>query len=81
MAPLIPGVRAGLRVATNEPPIVSIRGRVGALIAAEAGALVRCESGEPFPVAIEAPSRCLLVAADESTLETLHEALAAAGID
>ena len=81
LAPLLSGVRAGLRVATNEPPNVSIRGRVGALIAAEAGALVRCESGGLFPTAIDSPTRCLLVAADEATLEVLQAALAAAGIE
>jgi fructose-1,6-bisphosphatase/inositol monophosphatase family enzyme len=79
VAALIPGVRAGLRVATNAPPNVSIRGRIGAMISAEAGALVRCETGAPFPSDIDAPARALLVASDAEALDSLQEALAAAG--
>jgi hypothetical protein len=58
---------------------VSIRGRIGALVAAEAGALVRDEHGRPFPREIEAPARALLVAAGARELSALEEALAAAG--
>jgi len=80
VAPLIPGVRAGVRVATNEPPNVSIRGRIGAMISAEAGAVLCSESGAPFPKSLEAPARALLVAADQNDLEPLLEAVAVAGI-
>jgi fructose-1,6-bisphosphatase/inositol monophosphatase family enzyme len=80
VAPLIPGVRAGLRVAAEDSAGVSIRGRIGALIAAEAGALVCRESGDPFPRDIGAPARALLVAANESDLRALQDALSAAGL-
>jgi fructose-1,6-bisphosphatase/inositol monophosphatase family enzyme len=80
VAALIPGVCAGLRVATNDPPDVSIRGRVGAMISAEAGALVRCETGAPFPRDIDAPAKALLVASDPKDLSALQDALAVAGV-
>jgi hypothetical protein len=76
VAPLIPGVRAGLRLALTGS--VSIRGRIGALVATEAGARVACESGEPFPRALDAPARALLVAADEDDLAALLRAVALA---
>jgi hypothetical protein len=80
VAALIPGVCAGLRVATNDPPNVSIRGRIGAMISAEAGAEVRCETGALFPRDIDATARALLVASDPEDLVALQEALAAAGV-
>jgi len=80
VATLIPGVCAGLRVATNDPPNVSIRGRIGAMISAEAGALVCCETGAPFPRDIDAPARALLVAVDREDLGVLEEAVAEAGV-
>ena len=80
VAPLIPGVRAGLRVATNDPPNVSIRGRIGAMISAEAGAQLFCEMGKPFPRDIDARARALLVVSDPDDLSALQEALAVAGV-
>jgi fructose-1,6-bisphosphatase/inositol monophosphatase family enzyme len=80
VAPLIPGVCAGLRVATNDPPNVSIRGRIGAMISAEAGAQVRRETGAPFPLDIDEPARALIVAASSEHVEALRDALGAAGI-
>jgi hypothetical protein len=80
VAALIPGVCAGLRVATNDPPNVSIRGRIGAMISAESGALVRCETGDPFPRDIDAPARALLVAADPEDLGALLDAVNEAGV-
>jgi hypothetical protein len=80
VAALIPGVCAGLRVATNDPPNVSIRGRIGAMISAEAGAEVLCETGAPLPRDIDANARALLVASDPDDLAALQEALAAAGV-
>ncbi len=77
VAPLIPGVRAGLRLVLGEAPQLSTRGRIGALIAAEAGALVRIEGGEPLPSQIRAPARALLVACDERDMGLLEKALAA----
>ena len=79
VAPLVPGVRAGLRLDRRHKSI-SHRGRIGALIAAEAGALVRCESGKEFPLELDAPARALLVAARGDDMDALEEALAAAGI-
>lgn len=78
VAPLLPEVCAGLRWMRSDPGNVSIRGRIGALISSEAGALVACETGEPFPRDIESPQRAMLVARDETVLGHLREALASA---
>jgi fructose-1,6-bisphosphatase/inositol monophosphatase family enzyme len=80
VAPLVPGGCAGLRIAREPGPGLSIRGRIGALIAAEAGALVRGEDGESFPQELEAPARALLVAAGPAELSALEAALSAAGL-
>ncbi len=80
VAPLVPGACAGLRVALGTEPDLSIRGRIGAMIAAEAGALVRAGDGTAFPLDIEAPARALLVAASSVELAALEAALAAAGL-
>jgi fructose-1,6-bisphosphatase/inositol monophosphatase family enzyme len=80
VAPLIPGVCAGLRIATNRPANVSIRGRIGALIVREAGATLLCETGAPFPSDIETPARVLIVGSDPADLEALLEAVAAANL-
>ena len=77
VAPLIPGVRAGLRLA-GPPGGISIRGRVGLLISSEAGALMENERGEPFSARIEEPARALLLAAGEEDMDHLRYALAAA---
>jgi len=74
VAPLIPGVCAGLRLARENPEGVSIRGRIGALIAEEAGACVAGATG-PFPSDIRAPAPALLVAASEQILDHLRDAL------
>ena len=76
IAPLMPGVCAGLRVVRTNPEGVSVRGRIGALIAAEAGALVMGVAGE-FPSQIREPAPALLVASAEEHLEVLKDALAA----
>jgi fructose-1,6-bisphosphatase/inositol monophosphatase family enzyme len=75
VAPLVPGVVAGLRVAGGNPADVSIRGRIGALIAEEAGALVYTEGGARFPRDIGTRARALIVASSERELEALDEAL------
>jgi fructose-1,6-bisphosphatase/inositol monophosphatase family enzyme len=76
VAPLIPGVRAGLRVAQRGKP-VSWQGRIGALIARAAGACVEDERGEPFPERVDAPARALLVTASDADRDLLrHAALA-----
>lgn len=74
VAPLIPGVRAGLRLARHNPEGVSIRGRIGALIAREAGLTVRGVSGA-FPTSIREPADTLLVACDAKDLNDLASAL------
>jgi len=76
VAPLIPGVRAGLRLARHNPEGVSVRGRIGAMIASEAGLLVRGLSGV-FPTSIREPAAALLVASTSDDLENLEFALAA----
>ena len=78
VAPLVPGVRAGLRWVRGKGVGVSIRGRIGALIAEEAGALVRCETGERFPRRLDEPAAALLVAASDEDLRVLQDAFAAA---
>ena len=74
VAPLIPGVCAGLRLARENAEGVSIRGRIGALISAEAGALVTGATG-PFPAEIRAPAPALLIATNENILAHLQDAL------
>ena len=76
VAPLIPGVRAGLRFVRGGS--VSIRGRIGALIAREAGARVCAADGSPFPEDIREPADTLLVAGSDEDLAVLVAAAAAA---
>lgn len=76
VAPLVKGVCAGLRWA-NTSLGISIRGRVGVLIAREGGALVRATNGSEFPEDMQTPSATLLVASDPRQLDDLDEALAA----
>ena len=77
VAPMIPGVCAGLRVPTNDPPNVSVRGRVGVLIAREAGAIAVREDGTEFPDDIEEPAQALLVAGNRDHLAVLEAAVEA----
>jgi fructose-1,6-bisphosphatase/inositol monophosphatase family enzyme len=74
VAPLMPGVCAGLRLVRENAEGVSIRGRIGALISAEAGALVTGANG-PSPSEIRAPAPALLIATNENTLAHLQDAL------
>jgi len=74
VAPLIPGVCAGLRLVRENPEGVSIRGRIGALISAEAGALVMGATA-PFTTDIRTPAPALLIAKNENTLAHLRDAL------
>jgi Inositol monophosphatase family len=76
VAPLIPGVQAGLRVARGAAGI-SVRGRIGALIAACAGATLENEGGAPFPDSLSEPARALLVSADPRDRLALRQAAAA----
>jgi fructose-1,6-bisphosphatase/inositol monophosphatase family enzyme len=79
VAPLIKGVTAGVRYADGELGI-SVRGRVGTLISAEAGACVRGGDGEAFPLDLVTPACSLVVASAEDQVEVLVEAFAAAGL-
>ncbi|MCP4038044.1 MAG: hypothetical protein GY733_13980 [bacterium] len=76
VAPLIRGVCAGLRH-SNASAGISVRGRVGTLIAREGGAIVCCPGGVAFPEDMETPAKNLLLATDASHLEALEEALTA----
>lgn len=73
LAPLVPGVRGGLRV--SKYATISSRGRIGALIAREGGALVETGAGEPFPDSLDAPATSLVVAADRETAAAIQRAL------
>ena len=75
VAPLVPGVRGGLRVAKQGT--ISTRGRIGLLVAAEAGAIVETADGAPFPVSIDEPAATLVVASDPEIAKALRSALAA----
>jgi fructose-1,6-bisphosphatase/inositol monophosphatase family enzyme len=79
VAPLIPGVRAGLRHACGDFGI-SIRGRIGARIAVEAGARVLGPDADDFPLDVSTPTRSLRVAATEPDLKLLRDALAVADL-
>ena len=75
VAPLVPGVRGGLRVA--KLGTISTRGRIGLLVAAEAGARIEPGNGEPFPVSIDEAAATLVVASDAEIAWELRSALAA----
>ena len=75
VAPLVPGVRGGLRVAKQGT--ISTRGRIGLLVAAEAGAIVETAEGAPFPLSIDEPAATLVVASDPEIAKALRNALAA----
>jgi fructose-1,6-bisphosphatase/inositol monophosphatase family enzyme len=74
VAPLVPGVCAGLRWMPENPEGVSIRGRVGTLISAEAGAQIMGATG-PFPAEIRTPAPALLIATNAAIMTHLQDAL------
>jgi hypothetical protein len=76
VAPLIPGVQAGLRLARAREG-VSVRCRIGALIAVCAGAHVEDEHGAPFPDTLSGAARALLVSSNERDRRALRQAAAA----
>ncbi len=55
---------------------VSVRGKIGVLIAAEAGALVCREAGAPFPTSLEARVELLVTAANAEVRDHLLQASA-----
>jgi hypothetical protein len=73
IAPLLPGVCGGLRIAKYDT--ISTRGRIGLLIAAEAGAHVTTREGTPFPLEIDAPATSLIVADCPETAAEIRAAL------
>lgn len=77
VAPLVPGVCAGLRLGVAASG-VSRRGRVGVLVAREAGLLVRGAGDASFPEDMDEAAPVLRVAATEDDLAALGEALARA---
>ena len=72
LAPLVPGVRGGLRL--SKYATISARGRIGAFIAREAGAQVETVAGEPFPDSLDAPATSLVVAADRDVAAAIRAA-------
>jgi fructose-1,6-bisphosphatase/inositol monophosphatase family enzyme len=79
VAPLVPGVRGGLRIARSDT--ISVRGRIGLLIAREAGAMVETAEGAPFPDTLDDRATSLVVAADRETADALTSALRARDAD
>lgn len=79
VAPLIEGCRAGLRWSQSDGIGISVRGRIGVLIAVEAGALARAEGDVAFPLDQTTRATTLRVATREEDLVPLNEALRAAG--
>jgi len=77
VAPLVPGVRGGVRVAKPSQPSISTRGRIGLLIAAEAGAVIETASGAPFPDALDEPASALVVASGADIAAALRAAIEA----
>jgi len=74
VAPLVPGVRGGLRV--SKYGTISTRGRIGLLVCQEAGAIVETAAGVPFPVSIDEPAETLVVASDPAIAAAIWQALA-----
>lgn len=75
VAPLLKGFCGGLRLAKDS---ISIRGRIGLLIAREAGALVTSETGDPFPDDLDTVARGLALAAEPADLAAFQAALSKA---
>lgn len=73
LAPLVPGVRGGLRL--SKYATISGRGRIGAFIARQAGARVETVEGEPFPDSLDAPATSLVVAADGDVAAAIRTAV------
>jgi hypothetical protein len=69
-------VLGGVRLARAATRTISTRGRIGLLVAREAGAVVETAAGEPFPDSLDAPASSLVVAADTAAAARLREALA-----
>jgi fructose-1,6-bisphosphatase/inositol monophosphatase family enzyme len=79
VAPLVTGVQAGVRYA-SAPQGISIRGRIGVLIAREAGVLVSASGGQAFPEDSDSPAPILLLSSDAAKLAAIEGALAEADL-
>ncbi|MDG2334675.1 MAG: inositol monophosphatase family protein [Myxococcota bacterium] len=80
VAPLIQGVRAGLRLADRSNATgISIRGRVGLVIAREAGVSILGDRGQAFPVNLDEPHWALTLAADENDQSMLQRIIGSDG--
>jgi fructose-1,6-bisphosphatase/inositol monophosphatase family enzyme len=74
VAPLLPGIRAGLRIASGTRSI-SVRGRIGVMLAREAGAVALRGTGSAFPDDLHAEAPRLIVAgANDAIVDDLLEA-------
>ena len=74
VAPLLPGVRAGLRFVSPESEAgLSVRGRVGLMIAREAGASIQGDRGEVFPDDLDTAHWTVSLAADPGDQQLLRE--------
>ena len=69
VATLLPGVGGSLRWCPDKG--VSIRGKVGVMIATEAGALVCREGGAPFPASLGERADLLLTATNPEIRDCL----------
>lgn len=81
VAPLVPGVVAGLRFARAEgaaAPSISVRGRVGLLVSREAGAFVGNADASAFPDDLQTPAPSLLVAHDAEIARAISDAVRSA---
>jgi fructose-1,6-bisphosphatase/inositol monophosphatase family enzyme len=79
VAPLVVGAQGGARHAST-PGGISIRGRIGVLVAREAGVLVSGAGHRAFPDDTESPAPVLLLASDAAKLAAMEEALGEAGL-
>ena len=79
VAPLVVGAQGGARHATT-PGGLSVRGRIGVLVAREAGLLVTGAGGSAFPEDSESPAPVLLLASESAKLDAMEGALLEAGL-
>ncbi len=76
IAPLLSGVRGGVRIAASENKVgLSVRGRAGLVIAREAGACVRGHDGDPFPEDLDTPAWLVCSTALEEDEELVRRVL------
>ncbi len=76
IAPLLSGVRGGVRLAAAENKVgLSVRGRAGLVIAREAGACVRGRDGYPFPEDLDTPAWLVSSTALEEDEELIRRIL------